>query len=261
MNTRGITIAALLILLVLQIFPIAAMARENKTGNWNFNETTGLINMPTARTIQARTIKFYIRMAKMGKNAPLKNKNQSTDPGPSTGKPWDSDWWIDNNGDRGLLWSPFKNAEIGLMNIHSYTITPSVSAKWVVLNEKKGMPALAIGAHNINQVEEDSNVDNKEVEKVNGEVAPFVVASKSFFKDKNLDLSVGFGGGRFRNRVFYGGEYFLDKKKVWSALGEFDGNIYSYGIKYRPFKSRWEFGAFMQDVDSPGVSFNYKLIY
>jgi len=238
-----------------------AAARENRTGNRNFNETTGLINMPTARTIESRTIKLFIRMARMGKNSPLKKKSQSSNPGSSTGSPLDSDWWIDNNGDRGLLFSPLKKFEIGLMNLHSYNLTPTVSAKWAPIKETSCFPALAIGIHNINKVEEDSNVKNREVRDANGKVAPFIVASKAFFKDKNLDLSLGYGGGRFRNRIFYGGEVFLDKKRILSAVGEYDGNITSYGIKFRPYKSRWDFGAFMQDVDSPGITINYRIIY
>jgi len=241
--------------------PFFTYARENRTGNWNFNETTGLINIPTARTIEARTIKFSIRMARMGKNPPLKRRSQSPDPGAFTGTPLDSDWWIDNNGDRTLLISPFKNFELSLMNLHSYTLTPSVGAKLVALNEKRNFPAVAIGAHNITGVKEDDNIKSREVRDANSEIAPFIVASKTFFKDKKLDLSVGFGGGRFRNRVFYGGEFFLDKRKIFSAVGEYDGNITSYGIKIRPYKSRWDFGAFMQDVDSPGVTINYKIIY
>lgn len=217
--------------------------------------------MPTARTIDLRTIKLYIRMAKLGKNPPLKKKSQSEHPGSSTGTPWDSDWWIDNNGDRGLLISPFKNFELGLMNLHSYTLEPTVSAKWVAISESDRFPAIAVGANNLTSVEEDSNVKNKEVRDKNSEVAPFIVASKTFFPGKWLDLSVGFGGGRFRERVFYGGEAFLDKKKIWSAVGEYDGNISSYGIKIRPYKSRWDFGAFMQDVDSPGVTINYTIKY
>ena len=260
MRSLKIAIVGLALFFIIQACPPSAFARENKTGNWNFNETTGLINIPSARSIQARTIKFYIRMAKMGEKAPLKNSS-GEHPGPSTGKPWDSDWWIDNNGDRGLLWSPYNNLELGLMNIHSYTLEPSVSAKWVCLNEKKYFPAVAIGVQNATGVEEDTNVNNKEVEDANSKAAPFIVASKSFFPDKNLDLTVGYGAGRFRNRVFYGGELFADKKKIWSVVGEFDGNIYSYGIKVRPHKSRWDFGAFMQDLDSPGITINYKLIY
>lgn len=255
-----VLLISLALLFIMQVYSLAAFARENKTGNWNFNETTGVINIPSARSIQARTIKFYIRMAKMGQKAPLK-KGGGEHSGPSTGKPWDSDWWIDNNGDRGLLWAPWENIELGLMNIHSYTLEPSVSAKWVCLKEKKNFPAIAIGVQNATGVKEDTNVKNREVEAANSKAAPFITASKSFFPDENLDLTVGFGGGRFRNRVFYGGELFADKKKIWSLVGEFDGNIYSYGIKIRPYKSRWDFGAFMQDVDSPGININYKLIY
>ncbi|MCD4784212.1 MAG: YjbH domain-containing protein [Candidatus Eremiobacteraeota bacterium] len=261
MKNIKLIIVFLIISAMLILSPLFAFARENRTGNWNFNETTGLINIPTARTIEARTIKLSIRMARMGKNPPLKKKDQSPNPGSFTGTPLDSDWWIDNNGDRVFLISPFKNFELSLMNMHSYTITPSVGVKWVAINEKKNWPALAIGANNMTGVEEDSNVKSKEVRDANSKVAPFIVASKTFFENKDLDLTVGIGGGRFRKRVFYGGEFFIDKRKIFSAVGEYDGNISSYGIKIRPYKSRWDFGAFMQDVDSPGVTINYKIIY
>lgn len=236
-------------------------AADTKTGNWNFNETTGLVNMPTARTIEPCTVSLFIRIARLGKDAPLKKKSQTSDPGQHTGTIWDSDWWIDSNGDRGLLASPFKNIEFSLMNIHSYTLTPVVGAKWVFAEETDTMPALAAGAHNITSINENINVRNKEVRDANSKIAPFIVASKSFFEEDILDLSVGIGAGRFRNRVFYGGELFLDKNKVFSAVGEYDGNISSYGIKFCPYKSRWDFGIFMQDVDNPGFTVNYQIKY
>lgn len=233
--------------------------RPNRTGNWNFNETTGLINIPTARTIKYRTLKVSIRMAKLGKNPPLKNKSQSNEPGPSTGRFWDSDWWIDNDGDRRLLISPVKNVEINMMNVHSYSVAPILAGKWVALPERKNFPAIAVGVQNATGYDEDINVKDPEVMRVNSKAAPFVVASKSFLKNDAVDLTVGYGGGRFRNRVFYGGEVFMDKKHLFSAMGEYDGNVYSYGIKYRLPNGRWDFGFVIQDKNNPGFTFSYTM--
>jgi hypothetical protein len=249
------------VLLFFAFVATIAFAKEDKTGNWNFNETTGLINMPTARTVDYRDIKLSIRLAKMGKKPPLKNRNDTNTPGSSTGSFLDSDWWIDNNGDRALLISPIRNMEFSFMNIHSYTLSPSIGAKWVCVKETDKFPAIAIGVQNATSAKEDSNVKSQEVIDANSKAAPFIVASKSLFEEKWLDLSVGYGDGRFRKRIFYGGEAFLDKRKTLSLVGEYDGNITSYGIKVKPFKSRWDFGAFMQDEDNVGLSINYTIKY
>ena len=240
------------------LVPPVAYAEDNRTGNWNFNETTGLINMPTARVQKYRTMKFSIRMAKLGKNPPLKHKHQSADPGPHTGTIWDSDWWIDNDGDRRLLISPVKNVEINIMNVHSYSIAPVVGAKWVAVNETDRFPAIAIGCHNITGYDEDLNVPDPEVRHFNSKAAPFITASKTFFND-HLDLSVGYGHGRFRKRVFYGGELFLDKNHYLSAVGEFDGNIPAYGLKYRLPGDRWDFSYVIQDSKNHGFTFGYTI--
>lgn len=250
---------ALTFILLISSMPATAKDGEGRTGNWNFNETTGLVNMPTARTIPYRTMQVSIRMAKLGKNPPLKNRDQVKNPGPSTGKFWDSDWWIDNDGDRRLLISPVKNVEINVMNVHSYSIAPILAAKWVAVSETKKFPAIAIGVQNATGYKEDSNVISKEVRDANSKAAPFAVASKSFFENDILDLSVGFGGGRFRNRVFYGGELFLDRKHLFSAVGEYDGNVSAYGLKYRLPKGRWDFSFVIQDRKNPGVTFNYNM--
>ncbi|MCE1248852.1 MAG: hypothetical protein LWY06_19615 [Firmicutes bacterium] len=259
---KSLTRTALLVLfLLIAGLTVNAHAREDKTGNFNFNETTGLINMPTARTVDYRDIKLSVRMAKMGKKAPLKNKNQTNTPGPNSGSIFDSDWWIDNNGDRELVISPIRNIELSFMNIHSYTVSPVIGGKWVCVKESEKFPAIAIGIQNATAVKEDSNVHSQEVIDANSKVAPFIVASKSFFKDKWLDLSAGYGDGRFRKRIFYGGQAYMDKKKIWSLVGEFDGNIYSYGMKIKPYKSRWDFGAFVQNVENVGVTINYTIKY
>ena len=248
-----------LALTVMITAPVWASEGEGKTGNWNFNETTGLVNMPTARVQKYRTAKFSIRMAKLGKNPPLKNKSQSSNPGPSTGKFWDSDWWIDNDGDRRLLISPIRNVEINLMNVHSYSVSPILAAKWVAVTETKNRPAIAIGCHNIAGYDEDVNVEDPEVREANSKAAAFIVASKTFFKNECLDLSVGYGSGRFRERVFYGGELFLDRKHYFSAVGEYDGNVSAYGLKYRLPGDRWDFSFVIQDKNNPGFTFSYTI--
>lgn len=252
----------IIIFLLICIFFISyssvTFAKEDRTGNFNFSETTGLINMPTARTIKVKTGRIAIRMAKLGKYPPIKHKWQVPDPGPATGTPFDSDWWIWSDGDRQLLLCPFKNIEVSLMNIHSYQISPVISAKWVAFEEKKGFPSLAVGVNNIFKYKEDINY-RWEVQNANSKITPFLVASKRLGKDEILDLSVGFGGGKFRNRIFCGGELFFDKKHLLSAVGEYDGNIYSYGLKYRLPGDRWDFSFVIQDKNQPGFTFAYTI--
>jgi len=248
-----------LISLILFVFICPAYAKPDRTGNWNFNETTGLINIPSARIMKHKTAVIYIRMAKLGKRPPLKDKSQSSSPGPSTGKPWDSDWWIDNDGDRGLRISPIKNVELNFMNVHSYQLAPVVAGKVVVLEETKSLPAVTIGVQNVLSAKEDK-AHSQEVQDANGKPAPFIAATKSIGSgDGFMDLTVGYGGGRFRNKIFYGGELFLDKKHYFSALGEYDGNVINYGVKYRLPGNRWDFGFFIEDKNQPGFTFSYTI--
>jgi hypothetical protein len=256
-NVLIIVLTALFCLLSYQAFA------EDKTGNWNFNETTGLVNMPTARTLDYRSVKFSIGMAKLGEHPPLKHRWQAVNPGPFTGTPLDSDWWIDSDSDRRLLISPIRNVELGFMNYHSQELTPTCSAKWVAIPEKKNFPAIAIGIQNAFASKEDdgSSVYDPyppDIQKYNSMRAPFIVASKYFGKNDMLDLTIGYGGGRFRNHVIYGGELFMDKKHLFSAVGEYNGNTYCYGLKYRFPKGRWNLGLVMQNTQ-PGFEFGYTM--
>ncbi|MFP4498635.1 MAG: hypothetical protein ACLFQV_10525 [Vulcanimicrobiota bacterium] len=255
---KRILFILILVLISIAFIPGRVLAKEDKTGNFNFNETTGIVNMPTARTIEYKTLNFAIRMAKLGKNPPLKHKWQTPTPGPFSGTPFDSDWWIDNDGDRRLLISPIRNVEFSFMNYHSQRLTPTLGAKWVVLPEKKSFPAIAIGANNILGDPEDATY-SQEVIDANSKIAPYIVASKRLGQNDMFDLSVGIGGGRFRRRVFYGGEVSLDKKHLLRAVGEYDGNVYSYGFKYTLPRGRWNFGLFLQDRDQPGFTFSYTM--
>lgn len=244
------------LILFLFSFPGFASTKEDRTGNFNFNETTGLVNIPNARILKYHTAKLYIRLAKLGKYPPDRKDSGNGDA--FYASPFDSDFFIWNDGDRGLLISPFKNFELNLMHVHSRKLTPVVAAKILLLKEGKHNPAVAVGVHNIFSRKEDSCY-SKEVRDANSEPAPFVVATKSFGKRNELDLTVGYGGGRFRNHFFAGAEYFFDRNRNFSGIFEHDGNIYNYGIKYRAFKKRWEFGFFMQDLQEPGVTFNYTI--
>lgn len=249
---------ALMIVLFSLMCGISFADNVDRTGAFSFNETTGLINMPTARTADYKTMMISIRLAKVGMNPPIKHKWQdSGQAGIFTGTPLDSDWWMYCDGDRRLLASPIRNFEINLMNIRSQHLTPIIAAKVVALEESKYIPAFAIGIHNAFRADDD--LARGELKTINSRPAPFAVVSKSFGSSKFLDLSAGYGGGRFRKRIFYGGEAFFDKKHYISAVGEYDGNIYSYGLKYRLPGGRWNFGAFMQDKTKLGLSFSYVI--
>jgi hypothetical protein len=252
-------IAAIIFIMFFAFAPAVAASTDDddRTGNWNFNETTGLINIPNARTIEYRKAEFSIRLAKIAKHAPYKKKEDAPGGGPATGSIFDSDWWFWNDGDRRVLFSPAPNFEINLMNIRSNKTTPIIGLKFVAIPETDHFPAIAAGIHNANMFEEDAGTS--ELRWINSKAAPFVVATKSFFKGGAVELTAGFGGGRFRRRVFYGGEVFMDARHRLSAMGEYDGNISSYGLKYRMPGSRWEFGAVLQDGRHPGATFSYKM--
>ncbi len=233
-----------------------ASKKPDKTGNFNFNETTGLCNIPTARLQAYKTVKIYIRMAKLGKYPPDRKNGNKGDF--TYASPLDSDFYIWNDGDRGARFSPFKRWEFNLMHAHSRKIVPVVAAKYLVFPETKYYPAVAVGAHNIFGYKEDAKY-SKEVRDANSKIAPFICATKSFGDNKELEITIGYGGGRFRNHPFGGAELFFDKNHRFSGIFEYDGNIYNYGIKYRMPGGRWDFGFFMQDWQEPGITFNYTI--
>lgn len=216
----------------------------DQAGSWNFCETTGLISIPTAKVEEGHHMTLYIRMAKLGQAPPKKGRSGDPNEGFAGGTPFDSDWWIDNDGDRGLIWGVFKNFELGAMNIHSYTLGPTIGIKYLLREDRGGFPAVAVGAHNIFRYHEDSEyfAANPELT-INSETAPFIVATKSLGDPSVVDLTAGFGSGRFRKRLFYGGELHLGK--TFSAIGEYDGRFTSFGIKAR--FSPWQIFVCFQD--------------
>jgi hypothetical protein len=250
-------VLSLILALLLLSAKISPAGEVDKTGGFNYSETSGIINVPNARTIDYRTAVLSLRLTKMGKYPPIKHKWQDPKGGVLTGTPLDSDWWIYCDGDRRALISPFRNTEINLMHIRSQQVMPIIGVKYVPVQETDKFPAIAVGVHNIFGMKD--NLARGGIKEINKKPSPFISASKTFGSNDNLDLTVGYGGGRFRNRVFYGGELSLDKNHWLRAAGEYDGNVVSYGLKYRLPRTRWEFGAFLQDRDNLGVTFNYTM--
>jgi hypothetical protein len=247
----------LIILFCLMSSGVSLAGADGKTGGFNYSETSGIINVPNARAIDYRTAVLSVRLSSVGKHPPIKHQWQDPGGGVFTGTPFDSDWWIYCDGDRRALISPVRNLEVNLMHIRSQQKVPVFAAKFVAFQETDTLPAVAVGIHNMFGWEDC--LAKGEVKRINSKPAPFIAASKRFGSNDNLDLTVGYGGGRFRNRFFYGGELSLDRNHWLRAVGEYDGNIVSYGLKYRLPRTRWEFGAFLKDKDDLGVTFNYTM--
>jgi hypothetical protein len=253
-------VSAFLALIAILLFlstGISIAGADGKTGGFNYSETSGIINVPNARTIDFRTAVLSLRLSSVGRHRPIKHKWQDPSGGIFTGTPFDSDWWIYCDGDRRALISPIRNLEVNLMHIRSQQVLPVVGIKYAAIQETERYPAVAVGIHNIFGMED--NLARGKIYDINKKPTPFVTASKRFGENDNFDLTVGYGGGRFRNRFFYGGELSLDRNHWLRAVGEYDGNIVSYGLKYRLPRTRWEFGAFLKDRDDLGITFNYTM--
>ena len=237
MKPRLFVLVLSLMLVIAPAFGQKPVSRgANPNGDYNFNETTGLINIPTARVLPAGGIFLGFSAADMGR-LPKNNTDQL-----------DEDAFIYSDDSLHLRGSFLPGWELSAMTLHHGFDRRNIvfGTKIVLARESRDWPALAVGVQNA-LGHDDNRTDQFNPEPSQfGRPAYFAVATKNLPWGRwgGLDLHLGWGTGRFEKRVFYGAEYGLARN--FSVAGEFDGVLPSFGIRFRP-SSRLRFTLMVQD--------------
>ena len=216
---------------------LAQPINPNAQPQFNWNQTTGLINIPIARSLPRGTF-FGAFDFKSQAFKDLFSSEFLASPGDH------------GNGSFHLMFSPIKNVEIAVMGLHDVNrggnvntlgrllrIPPaqdfSTAIKWVVAEETQDMPSIAVGVENLTYPYPVS-ADGKQEAITNihfREKGFYAVGSKSFpVGDQLLSVHLGVGTGRFQNHPFGGLEYTFENGLA--LIGEYDGWQGSYGLRY-----------------------------
>lgn len=204
---------------------------------FNWNATTGLINIPIARTLRPGA--FFGAFD-------FKSRNVQS----LFGSEFLASGTDGNSGDLGngsfhFMFSPLRNFEVGVLGLHDVNrggnvnslgrllkIPPakdfSTALKLVVMEEDENLPSIAVGVENLTHPRNGDSEPNARF----FQQGFYAVASKSFPIDENQIVSVhlGAGTGRFQNRPFGGIEYALDNGLA--LLAEYDGFRSAFGVRY-----------------------------
>ena len=204
---------------------------------FNWNQTTGLVNIPIARAL---------RRGAMYGAFDFKSRNFKT----LFGSEFLADPDDKGNGSFHFLFSPIKNVELAVMALHDanrggnvntlnrlLTFPPgrdfSTALKWVVNEESANFPAIAVGVENLTYPRPGASL-GKEDDVPDARVKQrgfYAVASKAFeLGEQMLNVNLGVGTGRFRNRPFGGIEYGF--QNGLALLAEYDGFQGTYGVRY-----------------------------
>lgn len=240
--------------------PVATPTPPSKffpNGDYDFNETTGLLNIPVARTLAPGAFWGGFSFAKYGGATPDTPHTLNADFvfGPNDGTMW-------------MQYGVVPGFEVSAMFEHGpfsggpgrpFTANPGVDigAKYLVMDETDSLPAIAIGCQNMTALVDHPDFGSHALPQYNDRSA-FVVASKTVdLGDLPVDLHVGYGDGRFSYRIFYGGEIHISKE--FSAIGEFDGVLTNVGLRYVPdwMDNRFRL-TFMIQQSYPAFQFGYQ---
>lgn len=215
-----------------------------EVGDFNFNETTGLINIPVARVAPAGSVQLSLGAHAIGgKGTPL-------------GLDVD-DLFFGNDGTVRLIAGLPGRVEVSVMGLHGGVFRNNryiFGAKWLAVPDAPDHPAFAIGVQSLNTGPEPNNPHPTSFDTP----SVFGVVSHSFpLNDSGmaLDLHAGIGTGRLRNG-FAGGEFHVTPE--FSVVGETDGTIESAGFRFTP-STRFEILTTAQFQDK--VRFGFLLSY
>lgn len=217
---------------------------DGAVGDFNFNETTGLINIPVARVQPAGSIQVSLGASHLG----------------SGSKPFGID--IDeifggNDGTARFIGGLPGNVELSAMAFHGGVFANNhwvFGAKWLAVPDAPDHPAFAIGVQSLNSGPSSSNPHPASFD----DPSAFGVLSHSFkFNDDGLglDLHAGIGTGRLRNG-FAGGEFHFTPN--FSLMGETDGTLESAGFRFT-INNRFNFMTVAQFQND--VRFGFLLNY
>ncbi len=215
-----------------------------EVGDFNFNETTGLINIPVARVVPAGSVQLSLGAHDLDNGQ-----------GP-TGIDAD-DALLGNDGNARLIAGLPGRVEISVMALHGGFFKNNhyvFGAKWLAIPDGPDHPGFAIGVQSLNNTPQVNNPHPAHFDTPSA----FGVVSHSFpLNDSGmaLDLHAGIGTGRLRDG-FAGGEFHLIPEL--SLVGETDGTIESVGFRVTPGK-RFQLlaSAQLQDPIRYGVMISY----
>ncbi len=223
----------------------ASCFADGAVGDYNYNETTGLINIPVARVQPAGGIQVSIGASHLG----------------SGGKPTGIDFdeiFGGNDGTIKFIGGLPGNVEVSAMALHGGVFANNrwvFGAKWLAVPDGEDHPGFAIGVQSLNS----GPVNGVSPPPGFGTPSAFGVVSHGFKLNDDglgLDLHAGIGTGRLR-RGFAGGE--LHFTPNFSIMGETDGTIESAGFRFT-VNNRFDFMtvAQFQDPVRFGFLFNYR---
>ncbi len=220
-----------------------AACADGAVGDFNFNETTGLINIPVARVVPAGGVQLSV--------------NSMILPGAPTPVGIDFDEPFNNDGSIKVVGGLPGRVEISAMALHGGFFKNNrhvFGVKWLAVEDAPNHPGFAVGVQSLNSAPQDSN---PHPERFN-DPSFFGVVSHSFpINDSGmaLDLHAGMGTGRL-NRGFAGGEFHVTPN--FSIMGETDGTIESAGFRFT-VSPRFQFMTTAQFQEK--VRFGFQLSY
>lgn len=186
-------------------------------GNFNFNETTGLINIPIARVAKAGTFKFMVQPTAINRVGVFGGVDDSA---------------FANDGTQKTIIGLGKGMELSLSMLTGVQKLDSfvLGFKWNAIEATEDTPGFSVGIQSIGA---GVRPFNPHPPHFNG-ASVFGVASHSFKlndDDMAIDLHAGIGTNRLRNG-FAGMEFHFND--TWSLIAEHDGTIQSAGIRITP---------------------------
>ncbi len=220
-----------------------AACADGAVGDFNFNETTGLINIPVARVVPAGGVQLSV--------------NSMILPGAPTPVGIDFDEPFNNDGSIKVVGGLPGRVEISAMALHGGFFRNNrhvFGVKWLAVEDAPNHPGFAVGVQSLNSAPQDSNPHPARFD----DPSFFGVVSHSFPINESgmaLDLHAGMGTGRL-NRGFAGGEFHFTPN--FSIMGETDGTIESAGFRFT-VSPRFQFMTTAQFQEK--VRFGFQLSY
>jgi hypothetical protein len=217
-----------------------------ETGDFDFNETTGLINIPVARVAPAGSVQLSIGAQNIG----------------GTGSPFGidiDDKFVDTDGTVRAIGGLPGRVEVSVMGLHGGILTNNtflLGAKWLAVPDAPDHPAFDVGIQSIGVGPDANNPHPTSFDTPSA----FGVVSHSFpLNDEGmaLDLHGGIGTGRLRDG-FAGAEFHFNP--VVSAIGEYDGTLGNFGLRFNP-TNRFEILTTAQVSSKFSTGYGFLLSY
>ena len=229
---------------------------EGDVGDFNFNETTGLINIPSARVAPTGSFQISPQMASIKRvsNGTKNNGFQGWDHAIDDDSLFGSD-----SSFRGIC-GVARNLEISAMALQGNIRNIVYGAKWLAVEDAVDHPAFAIGVQSIGAFSR-GNYPGPNTHPPNFDQACFFGVLGHYWSLGDDGLGVefhgGWGTGRL-NKGFVGSEFHFNNQV--SLIAEYDGTIESVGLRVTPHP-RWEIMPVVQFNSNSQVHVGLSLGY